>query len=90
MTYSTHIPQQKDAAAVGVFFCVHIDKKQRNEEKKIMSKTIFSYVAPIKKDLHDTEVDIYANGVNVGCITRNRPSYCALADTFSVCGFVSA
>ena len=87
MTYSTHIPQQKDAAAVGVFFCVHIDKKHRKEEKKIMSKTIFSYVDPIKKDLHDTEVDIYANGVNVGCITRNRPSYCALADTFSVCGF---
>lgn len=87
MTYSTHIPQQKDAAAVGVFFCVHIDKKHRKEEKKIMSKTTFSYVAPIKKDLHDTEVDIYANGVNVGCITRNRPGYCALADTFSVCGF---
>ena len=87
MTYSTHIPQQKDAASVGVFFCVHIDKKHRKEEKKIMSKTTFSYVAPIKKDLHDTEVDIYANGVNVGCITRNRPSYCALADTFSVCGF---
>lgn len=52
-----------------------------------MSKTTFSYVAPIKKDLHDAEVDIYANGVNVGYITRVRPGYGALADTFSVCGF---
>lgn len=32
-------------------------------------------------------MDIYANGVNVGYITRVRPGYGALADTFSVCGF---
>ncbi len=34
MTYSIHIPQQEDAAAVGVFFCVHIDKNICKEKIK--------------------------------------------------------